>query len=654
MNARLIAALVLPLVATSLSATSARTFTPRDAVALVVPGTPQLSPTGDRIAFLVTHTDFQNNSRSTDLALYAVATGTTATIRRDVPGIGTPQWSPDGTYLAYVRDGVGKNVASQVFIDSLTADEPTAATTAQEGVDQFAWSPHGDALAYTSPDVVAPGHGATDAFEAGDGGYLDHAASPPEHLYLVELASARTRRLTSGRWTVASQPIAWTANAREIIFAKVANTYGSDNYRSTIAAVDTVTRSLRALTHHRIVESFPAVSPNGSNVAYLYQHDGDPAGIQQLFVTSQTGGNGVVQNGRGFDVNVLGATWLGARSLLVGADVGPQQTLWIKPLGSPARRLPLGAVEPNLGSGLAATVSRGGAIAFLGGDRRDALEIYYLRGAGAKPIAITSYNRLDAGTTVGDVRAIAWQNDGFAEDGIVTLPPGYDPKRAYPLVLRIHGGPMEASTLAFSSLNQSLAAAGWIVFSPNYRGSDNLGERYAHAIVNDATAGPGRDVMAGIVAVERSVRIDRSRVAISGWSYGGLLTSWLIAHEHGWRAAVSGGSPNNLVEQYALTTLQWRFQFGGRTPYRPGGSVYAAQSPLTYAARVHTPTLIMTDLRDGSSAMTSSYEMYRALRDNGVETQLWVYPLTGHMPSDPVHIVDYYNRWITWIRTHFT
>jgi dipeptidyl aminopeptidase/acylaminoacyl peptidase len=655
MNVRLAALLTIPLIASSMAATDARPYTPRDAVALVVLGTPKISPNGERIAFLVTHSDYQRNARATDLAIYAVAGGTADVVRHDVPGIGAPQWSPDGSRLAYVRDVEGKSTTSQIVIDALTADTPAPATAAPQGVDQFAWSPSGSAIAYSSADAVAPGHGAADAFEAGDGGYLDHAALPPEHLYVVDLATERTRRLTSGSWTVASQPIAWTSNAREIIFTKVANTYGADNYRSTLAAVDTVTCSVRALTQHRAVESAPALSPDGTKLAYLYQHNGDAAGIQDLFVTTPDGGNGKPQSGGNFDVNVAGATWFaGTRALLVGANAGSLATLWVKPLGAPARRLPLGTVEPNLGSGLAATISRGGAIAFLGGDQRDPMEIYYLRGADAKPVAITSYNRPANGVQIGAVREISWRNDGFAEDGILTFPPGYDARRSYPLVLRIHGGPVEASTLGLSGLNQTLAAAGWIVFSPNYRGSDNLGERYAHAIVGDATAGPGRDVMAGLAAVERNVHIDRRRIAISGWSYGGLLTSWLIAHGNGWRAAVSGGSPNNLVEQYALTTLQWRFQFGGRTPWRGAYETYVEQSPLTYAARVRTPTLFMTDLRDGAVAMTSSYEMYRALKDNGVETQLWVYPLAGHMPSDPVHIVDYFERWVAWIRSHFS
>jgi dipeptidyl aminopeptidase/acylaminoacyl peptidase len=633
----------------------ARPYTPRDAVALVALSEPQISSTGDRIAFLSTHMDYDRNRSTSDLVLYDVARGTTTVVRHDVAGIQTPQWSPDGSRLAYVRDvGDAPNTRPQIVIDTLGADDASPATKAPQAVDQFAWRPDGNAIAYTSPDQLGPGHRPGEAFEAGNGGYLDRAAPLPEHVYLVDLATAQTRRLTSASWSVAAQPISWTANAREIIFTRVATPYGSDSYRSVIAAVDPATGAVRTLTGHRRAEGTPAVSPDGAKLAYLYQRDGDPAAEQVLYVTTPAGGEGRALTGAALDVNVLGARWLpGSGALLIGANTGPEQALWLQPLAGRARRLQLGTVEPNLPSGLQATVARNGAIAFLGGDPRDGLEIYYLRSADARPVAITTYNRAEGDLQIGAVRAIAWHNDGFAEDGIVTLPPGYDARRAYPLVLRIHGGPNEASTYQLSSLNQSLAGAGWIVFSPNYRGSDNHGGRYLHAIVNDAVAGPSRDIMAGVAAVERRYRIDRTRVAVSGWSYGGLLTSWLITHERGWRAAVSGAAPNNLAEQYALSNLQWRFQFGGRSPWPGALATYAAQSPLTYASHATTPTLIMTDLRDGSVAMSSSYEMYRALRDGGVETQLWVYPLAGHMPSDPVHIVDYYTRWISWIRTHF-
>ena len=181
---------------------------------------------------------------------------------------------------------------------------------------------------------------------------------------------------------------------------------------------------------------------------------------------------------------------------------------------------------------------------------------------------MTGYNDALAAYNLGAVHAIQWQNDGFAEDGVVTLPPGYDASKSYPLVLVIHGGPNSASITAFNAFNQVLAARGYIVFNPNYRGSDNLGAKYWYGIVNDSGAGPGRDVMAGIAAVEQAYKIDTSRIAVSGWSYGGYMTSWMIGHYHIWKAAVSGAAVNDLIDEYALADngVGWRYDMNG-SPY---------------------------------------------------------------------------------------
>src|SRR5437763_12695427 len=107
--------------------------------------------------------------------------------------------------------------------------------------------------------------------------------------------------------------------------------------------------------------------------------------------------------------------------------------------------------------------------------------------------------------------------DSVEEDGVLTYPPDFSPKKKYPLVLVIHGGPTSASTEQFSALNQMIASHGNVVFSPNYRGSDNLGNAYQQAIFNDASVGPGQDVMAGIEAIKKHGFVDEKRIAVTGW-----------------------------------------------------------------------------------------------------------------------------------------
>jgi len=191
------------------------------------------------------------------------------------------------------------------------------------------------------------------------------------------------------------------------------------------------------------------------------------------------------------------------------------------------------------------------------------------------------------------------------------------------------------------------------VFSPNYRGSDNLGNAYQRAIFNDAGDGPGRDVMAGIAALVRLGVVDTTRIGVSGWSYGGYMTTWLIGHYHVWKAAVAGAAVTNLVDQYNMADFNVleRYGFSGFGSPWTGQSLqaYRDQSPISYVAAMKTPTLILSDVRDARVTVTQSYELYHALRDNGVPVRFVAYPVDGHFPGDPVRTTDVYRRWLDWL-----
>ena len=155
---------------------------------------------------------------------------------------------------------------------------------------------------------------------------------------------------------------------------------------------------------------------------------------------------------------------------------------------------------------------------------------------------------------LGKVEPIEWQGpDGWHEDGVLIYPPDFAPDKKYPLVLFIHGGPEWASTEAFNEWGQLIAAHGYVVFRPNYRGSDNLGNAYQMAIVNDTGDGPGRDIMAGLEAVERRGFVNTNRIAVSGWSYGGYMTVWLIGHYQVWKTAIAGAAVTDWLADYSLS-----------------------------------------------------------------------------------------------------
>ncbi len=230
---------------------------------------------------------------------------------------------------------------------------------------------------------------------------------------------------------------------------------------------------------------------------------------------------------------------------------------------------------------------------------------------------------------------LAWTGpDGFAEDGVVTYPPGFDAARGekYPVVLLIHGGPGLSSQRDFVweqwPLAQMIASRGYVVLQPNYRGSDNLGNAYMTAIVRNTVAGPSADILAGLAALERLPGIDASRVAVSGWSYGGELTSWLIGHDHRWRAAISGAAVNSEFDEYDLSTsnVQDRYPLGTSPYVGDGWRIYRDNSPITYYAQITTPTLIWGTTQDPVVPITQSYALFHALTDNHVPVRFAVFP----------------------------
>src|SRR5208282_1555514 len=222
-------------------------------------------------------------------------------------------------------------------------------------------------------------------------------------------------------------------------------------------------------------------------------------------------------------------------------------------------------------------------IAFTGSTPTQPSELYYMASATDPPRRLTDFNHEVASLALGKAEKIEWKGpDGFQEDGVLFLPPDFQKDHKYPLVLIIHGGPTASTTTQFSFLAQLMVTHGYVVFSPNYRGSDNLGNAYQRAIYNDAGDGPGRDVMAGIEAVKKLGFVDESKIAVSGWSYGGYMTAWLIGHYHIWKAAVAGQSVTDWNEYYNLSDvgIGAYYQFKG-SPW-VGGNLkdYVAQSSI--------------------------------------------------------------------------
>ncbi|WP_297920176.1 S9 family peptidase [Metallibacterium sp.] len=633
---------------------------------LVRIASPRFSPDGTRIAFLTLKPDFVHDRYATTLRVVDTRGGAPEALVRGMRDLQMPRWSPDGRTLAFIAK-VAKQKA-EIYTIPASGGTPRCISDARNGVEQFAWSPDGKTIAFVTPDnplVSAKDKRAHhDLFSIHDDDYQITHAPAPSHIWLLSVKDGAARQLTHGPTSVLENPPpfagsitapAWSADGKWLVFTRQIDADDSDTDQTTIAAVNVATGAVHAVTTHHTYEYTPAFAPQGDAIAYLYPHGPGPVSDMDVFVTSVTGG-AERDVSADIDRDVYSEyAWLpDARGLVAVVNDHVGTKIFVQPLHGAAHALALGSLNPSL-----VAVSAQGALAFVADSATRAPELYLLRTLGSPPVALTSFNRAFADYAYPRSIEVTWHApDGQLDDGILTYPNDYRAGQRYPLVVYSHGGPEAASTEHFDGgeigpLRDLFAARGYLVFEPNYRGSDNLGNAHEHAIYRDPGVGPNSDVISGITMLEKQGIVDRARIAAVGHSYGGYMTTWLIAHQHFWRCAVVADGAVDWTQEYELAgdgNMAWvRASLGG-SPWNPqSAALYRSGSPITYAGQITTPTLILSGTADITVPITESFALYHALASRHVPVRFIGIPGAHHMPQDPVHRELYYRAIYNWV-----
>jgi dipeptidyl aminopeptidase/acylaminoacyl peptidase len=617
---------------------------------------PQMSPDGKSVLLVVAKPDTVTNKNKSFIYKVDVTTGVTQQLTFERVSVSSPRWSPSGNAIAFISaDAAGKN---QIFALAMNGGEAKKNTNSPTGVQQFAFSPDGTTFAFTQADEksnkkeIEKGY---DAFEVNKNSMFLNAKPSSSHIWLISTEGGEAKRLTAGNWTIpANGYISWSPDGKIIAFQSYESPY-SGELISLIKTVEIATGKINRITQSQIspdamhIERQPTFSPDGKHIVFQRNLENVGYGFD-VFLTSFAGGNADNLTTK-LDRCFFKAVWSNdSKAIFVAANDFNTTSLWMQPLNGTAKKLNLTNLSIAGASWYEYNVGKNNSIAFIASSPKSPQELYLLETPESTPKKLTNFNDEVRNIPLGKQETFSWKSDEFTPNGILTFPPDFDPAKKYPLVIEPHGGPRSSSKESFNSSAQLKAAHGYIVFQPNFRGSDNMGYSFSEAISGDFGEGPGKDVMRGLAELKKRSYIDNSKIAVTGWSYGGFMTTWLIGNYQGWKCAVAGAAVTDLIAQYTLSDngSMGRFEQGkGKFPFtdKKVKENVIKNSPITYAENVKTPTLILSNTGDERVPISQSYTYFRALQDNGVESKFIAFPISGHSPTDPIRVREM-NRYI--------
>jgi dipeptidyl aminopeptidase/acylaminoacyl peptidase len=623
------------------------------------PGNVAMSPDGTTVAWTLRgregatlHLSSVANSAEDKAIVVAGATGCS---------YADPIWSPDGETLAFLGACAAESPdptvprQSQIYLWSKKTGEVKQLTHVTGDINQPAWSPDGKEIAFLFVENATRTAGALDAMKPW-AGVIGEDGVEVQRVYGFDSTSGTGGFLTPANLHV--YEFDWAPSAKEIAFI-AANPPGENNWwvaklYSTPATAgqpgtpnvvfdpNTTSSGLRGLQI-----AVPRWSPDGKRIAMiggLMSDQGSTGG--DIWVVNAKGGE-PVNITPGVDGTPTWEVWLDdhkvgfvedrrGHTLLTDADADAHHVI-------PNSSDDLG--EVSIGGGPiknAITGSRNGTIAYVQSSFTHAPEIFV-----GQPGQATQFTHLnDTAKPMARTESIEWENDGFHVQGWLTFPVDYDPAKKYPLIVSVHGGPSASVGARWGSANW--AQQGYFEFQPNPRGSFGQGEAFTEANRKDFGYGDLRDILKGMDVIEAKYPIDKNREGITGWSYGGFMTMFAVTQTHRFRAAVAGAGLSDWLSYYGENSIdQWMIPFFGASVY-DDPAVYAKSSAITYIKQAKTPMLIIVGDRDGECPAPQSFEMWHALRDLGVKTQLVVYPDEGHGFRNPEHQRDAVERMQRW------
>ncbi|HEU5131597.1 MAG TPA: S9 family peptidase, partial [Pyrinomonadaceae bacterium] len=628
---------------------------------------PQISPDGQWVAYVVGTTDAKDDKSSSHIWMVNIDGSNDRQITFSNESESSPRWSPDGKYISFTSSRPGKARGNQVWLLDRNGGEAMQLTELKGRLQGHEWSPDSKRLALVigDPDPESdpgpsPQPGATPRvpkpividryrFKQDGQGYL--LTGRHTYIYIFDIATKKLERLTKSKWDESSP--AWSPDSTRIAFM---SNHGEDPDRDPSAqlfvaeAKPGATEKQLTSDTTRASRARPEWSPDSKWIAFI---EGDEKkygayNMDHLALVPSDGSSAPVRFKASEDLD------RGVSSPRFSSDGKTIQFLVtddrsVYPMkasvsGGAAQRLlnpPVVMSNWNFNGGRVVAIS--------GGDTKTG-EIHVWEGNSLRQITHQNdalFSELELGVT----EEINFQSkDGTTVGALLTYPVGYVKGTKVPLLLRIHGGPNAQDQHTFSAERQMFAANGYAVLAVNYRGSSGRGQKFSRAIFADWGNYEVQDLLAGVDHVIKMGVADPDRLGVGGWSYGGILTDYLIASDTRFKGATSGAGTAFTIAFYGTDQyiIQYDYEIG--PPWNPKAwETYVKISyPFLHADRIQTPTLFLGGERDFNVPVQGSQQMYQALRSLGIDTQLIIYPNENHGIQRPSYQRDRMERYLTW------
>lgn len=627
-------------------------FSPSDVYRLKSVSDPRISPEGNWVAYVVSTPDSAKDKSDSDIWMISRDGKNNIKMTASHESESKPRWSPDGKFLTFLSSRYETKKA-QIWKMDRQGGEAEKMTDLSWSISEYVWSPDSRKILLViddqdskeeeekkekkpKPIVMDRYH-----FKQDGDGYLERKRS---HLYVFDVDSKKLDTLTTGDFDEA-QP-AWSPDSKRIVFSSNRTADADRNANSDLWVMDAKKgAAMQQLTTWTGTDASPAWSPDGKWIAYQRsQFDKFDTYDQSLLaIIPAAGGTPRILNPK-MDRTTSKPEW--------SAD---SKSVYF--LLEDDRRNHVASIDLDLKSGtitsgdrvhFALTSGPGNTWATLSSDPGTPNEVFFIENGTARRLTFV-HDTLIKKRSLATVEAFdSKSKDGTIVGNFLFWPAGKPKSEKLPLILWIHGGPTAQDDFAFDFIPQVFAAHGYAVLTVNYRGSTGKGLAFSRSISADWGNKEVVDLLGAVDHLVKAGRADASRLALGGWSYGGILTDYVTATDARFKAAASGAGSALQLSMYGSDQyiLQYETELG--VPWKNMSKWMKVSYPFLNVEKINTPTLYMVGEKDFNVPAAGSEQMYQALKSRGVPTQFVVYPNQFHGISIPGYQKDKLVRYLDW------